>query len=74
MTTQKRYVRYDFVAPLKSDSHLPKKENFASMIALQNDEKFFYFILKALFVLKKFKIFSWHFGHVEKTAWWEGSG
>ena len=32
----------------------------------------FYFILKALFVLKIFKFLSWHFGHVEKTAWLEG--
>ena len=29
----------------------------------------FYFILKALFVLKIFKLFSWPFGHVEKTTW-----
>ena len=28
----------------------------------------FYFILKALFVLKIFKFLSWPFGHVEKTA------
>ena len=32
----------------------------------------FYFILKALFVLKIFKLLSWVFGHVEKTAWLEG--
>ena len=31
----------------------------------------FYFILKAPFVLKLFKFFSWLFGHVEKTAWLE---
>ena len=31
----------------------------------------FYFILKALFVLKIFKLLSWVFGHVEKTAWLE---
>ena len=31
----------------------------------------FYFILKALFVLKIFKILSRPFGHVEKTAWLE---
>ena len=29
----------------------------------------FYFILKALFVRKIFKVLSWLFGHVEKTAW-----
>ena len=31
----------------------------------------FYFILKALFILKIFKFLSWLFGHVEKTAWLE---
>ena len=31
----------------------------------------FYFILKALFVLKVFKFLSWHFGRVVKTAWRE---
>ena len=31
-------------------------------------ENAFYFILKALFVLKIFKILSCPFGHVEKTA------
>ena len=34
----------------------------------------FYFILKALFVLKIFKFLSWLFGHVEKTAWLEREG
>ena len=29
----------------------------------------FYFILKALFVLKVFKFSSWLFGHVEEKAW-----
>ena len=31
----------------------------------------FYFILKALFVLKIFKFLSWHFGHVENKVWLE---
>ena len=31
----------------------------------------FYFILKALFVLKIFKLLSWLFGHVEKIVWLE---
>ena len=31
----------------------------------------FYFILKALFVLKIFKFSFWRFGHVEDTAWLE---
>ena len=35
---------------------------------MKND---FYFILKALFVLKIFKFLSWLFGHIEKTAWLE---
>ena len=58
---------------LKSDSHLPKKKFlFASMIALQKMMKnAFYFILKALFVLKIFKFLSWLFGHVEEMAWLE---
>ena len=29
----------------------------------------FYFILKAVFDLKIYKILSWLFGHVEKTSW-----
>ena len=32
---------------------------------MKND---FYFILKAFFVLKIFKLLSWLFGHVEKMA------
>ena len=31
----------------------------------------FYFILKAIFILKIFKFLSWLFGHVGKTAWLE---
>ena len=31
----------------------------------------FYFVLKALFVLKIFKFLSWLFGHVQKTVWFE---
>ena len=31
----------------------------------------FYFILKALFILKIFKFLSWLFEHVKKTAWLE---
>ena len=58
---------------LKSDSHLPKKIYFICF----NDspskvmKNAFYFILKALFVLKIFKLLSWLFEHVEKTAWLE---
>ena len=58
--------------PVKSDSHLPKKDficfNGSPSKMMKNT---FYFILKALFVLKIFKFLSWLFGHVEKTAWWE---
>ena len=31
----------------------------------------FYFILKALFILKIFRFLSWLFGHVGETAWLE---
>ena len=34
-------------------------------------ENIFYFTLKALVVLKVFKILSWFFGHAEKTTWLE---
>ena len=55
---------------IKSDSHLPKKV----FIIYFNDcpskmmKNSFYFILKALFVLKIFNFLSRLFGHVEKTA------
>ena len=57
---------------LKSDFHLPKicficfDDSPSKMM-----KNAFYFILKALFVLKIFKFLSWLFGHVEKTAWLE---
>ena len=55
---------------LKSDSHLPKKYIFIcfNKSPLKMMKNAFYFILKALFVLKIFKFLSWHFGHVEETA------
>ena len=58
---------------LKSDSHLQKKFMlFTSMeSALKMMKNAFYFILKALFVVKIFKFLSWIFCHVEKTAWLE---
>ena len=37
-------------------------------------EAIFYFILKALFVLKIFKFLSWRLGYVEKTALLERPG
>ena len=55
---------------LKSESNLPKKIvficfNYSPSKMMKNA---FYFILKALFVLKIFKFLSLPFGHVEKTA------
>ena len=57
--------------PLKSGSHLPKKVVLFALIkaALKMMKNDFYFILKALFVLKIFKFLSWLFGHVGKRAW-----
>ena len=61
---------------LKSDSHLPKKICFICFneSLLKMVKNAFYFVLKALFVLKIFKFLSWLFGHVEKTAWLEIQG
>ena len=58
---------------LKSDSHLPKKVfitcfNDSPLKMMKNA---FYFILKALFVLKIVKFLSRLLRHVEKTAWLE---
>ena len=53
---------------LKSDSHLPKKFLFICFneSPLKIMKNAFYFILKALFVLKITKFLSLHFGHVEE--------
>ena len=61
-------------ASLKSDSHLPKKYYLLQLQPFKNDENAFYFILKAIFVLKIFRFLSWLLGHVEKTAWLERKG
>ena len=55
---------------LKSDSHLPKKFLFICFneSPLKMMKNAFYFILKAPFVFKIFKVLSWHFGHVEEMA------
>ena len=57
---------------LKSDSHLPKKKficfNDSPSKMMKNAS---YFILKALFIFKIFKLLSCVFRHVEKTAWLE---
>ena len=62
-----------FFGCLKSESHLPKKiALFATMKALEKMIKnAYYFILKALFVVKIFKFLFWLSGHVKKTAWFE---
>ena len=55
---------------LKSDSPLPKKIIFICLneSPLQVMKNAFYFILKALFVLKIFKFLPWLFGYVEEMA------
>ena len=54
---------------LKSDPHLPKKCVICFIESpLKMMKNAFYFILKALFVLKIFKFLSRLFGHVEKTV------
>ena len=55
---------------LKSDSHLPKKICVICLIEspLKIMKNAFYFMLKALFVLKIFKFLSRLFVHVGKTA------
>ena len=56
-----------------SDTHLPK--NICVICFTESSLKIminaFYFILKALFVLKIFKFLSWLFGHVGQKAWLE---
>ena len=44
----------------------PSKKDFALFASLMKNA--FYFILKALFVLKIFKFLTGLFGHVKKTA------
>ena len=67
---------YTTDSKLKSDSHLSKKkyvicltESLSKMM-----KNVFWFISKALVVLKIFKFASWLFGHVEKTAWLQTEG
>ena len=63
-------------SPLKSGPHLPKKILFIcfNKSPLKMMKNAFYFILKALFILKIFKFLSWLFRHVEKTTWLERQG
>ena len=59
MLQNARVIGFTVSELLKSDSHLPKKfALFASMKALKMVKNAFYFILKALFVLKVFKFLS----------------
>ena len=55
---------------LKSDSHLPTKFWVICFIEspLKVMKNVFYFILRALLVLKIFKLLSRRFGHLEKMA------
>ena len=57
----KRYCT--FIMYILLTTHSQVCNNF---LQLKNDEKCFYFILKALFIVKIFKSLSWLFGHVEK--------
>ena len=44
---------------------------FFSESSLKTMKNAFYFIWKALFVLRIFKFLLWYFGHIEKAAWLE---
>ena len=67
-------LSFTFVVPLqlfayvflKSGSHLQRNCFIENPFKMMKNA--FYFILKALFVLKIFKFLSRLFGHVEKTA------
>ena len=69
MTTSFRLLKSSLKL-LKSDSHFPREFLFIffNESPLKIMKNAFYFILKALFVLRIFRFLSWHFGHVEKTA------
>ena len=57
-----------------SDSHLPKNVGYWNVLhwkTFKIDENAFYFILKALLILNKFKFLLWIFGHVGKMGWLE---
>ena len=62
-------LRCNYWKSLKSDSHLPKNSficfNESPLKVMKNA---FYFILKALLVLKIFKFLYWLFGHVKKPG------
>ena len=45
------------------------RQFLATESSLKMMKNIFYFLLKALFVLKLSKFLSWLFGHVEKIVW-----
>ena len=66
-----------FLYPVKTSKNLkvrllPSKKKYVTYFiesplkVMKND---YYFILKAIFVLKIFKFLSWLFDHYQKTAW-----
>ena len=57
----------------KLDSHQLKKNCFICFTEspLKMVKNIFYFILKALFDLKMFKLLSWLFGDIGKTSFYE---
>ena len=66
-------ININSVENLKSNLHLAKKICFICFneSPIKMLKKCLKFILKALFVLKIFKVLSWLFCHVEKKAWLE---
>ena len=61
---------YSHYFRLKSDSQLPKKSFYCiNESALKMMKNAFYFVIKALFVLKIITSLSWFFGQVGKTTW-----
>ena len=60
------------LSALKSDSHLPKIVLlFPLLKSLKIDEKCFYFISKALFILKIFKFLPWLWWKMKKQLDWK---
>ena len=64
----KDFLTNTTIIALKSDSHLPRKICFICFneSPLQMTKNAFYFILKALFILKVFNFLSGVFGHLKK--------
>ena len=65
--TRKNYMLKVGLSPSKKNFFICFNDSPSKMM-----KNAFYFILKALFVLRIFKFLSWHFRHVEKTTWLEG--